>query len=200
MKSTYEARALKFARLLAILFAGCEYLSDFEYAIECYNRTHSRKLHYAHGVSRIAIIRSDYVIKFDFIPTGSFSKGQAGNIDSELRVYSKAVADGMAHLLAKTTVGEYDGLKYAIMPRVNGINKEEWCWWEHCSEDEYDWLSENVNDLHEGNLGYRHGKVCVIDYAWDAVNQPGQSSGFSWNESPETSSESLTSAFSGANW
>lgn len=174
MKSTYEARAIKFARLLAVLFTDCEYLADFEYAIKCYNRTHSCKLAYASGVSRIAIIRADYVIKFDFIPTGSFSRGQAGNIDSELRVYDKAVADGMAHLLAKTTVGEYAGLKYAVMPRIKGINKWQWDWWEHCTADEYNWLSENVNDLHKGNLGYRHGKVCVVDYAWDAVDQPGK--------------------------
>lgn len=175
MKSTYETRAIKFAHLLAILFEGCKSLEDFEYAIKYYNRTHSRKLTYAHGVSRIAIIRSDYVIKFDFIPLGSFRHGEAGNIESELRVYNKAVAAGMEHLLAKTTVGEYAGMKYAVMPRINGINKEEWCWWEHCSEEEYDWLCDNVHDLHDGNLGYRKGKVCVIDYAWDAIDEPGES-------------------------
>jgi hypothetical protein len=166
MKSTYEARAIKFAILLARLFIGCVYLEDFIGVIEHYNRTHSRKLHYAHGVSRIAIIRSDYVVKFDFTPVGYFKYGQAGNINSEQKVYAKAVADGMAHLLAKTTVGEYAGLTYAVMPRVYGVDRDDWCWWEHCTEEEYDWLSDNVCDLHDGNVGYRHGKVCVIDYAW----------------------------------
>ena len=168
MKSTYEARAIKFARLLAMLFAGCVDLSDFEYAVECYNDTHSRKLRTAHGVSRFTVIRSDYVIKFDMKPTGSFSNGRAGNCHSEEAVYARAVADGMEHLLAKTTVMQIKDHTIAIMPKVNGVGDYDRCWWDHCTQEEYRWLEENVNDLHDGNLGYRRGKVCVIDYAWDA--------------------------------
>lgn len=169
MKSTttYEARALKFARLLVALFAGCVSLADFEDAISAYNACHSRQLHYGHGVSRIAIIRADYVVKFDFMPEGKWACGQAGNLESEQRVYRRAVADGMDHLLAKITVCEIDGRKFAIMPRIGGVDDSERCWWEHCTADEYNWLSDNVNDLHDGNVGYRRGKVCVIDYAWD---------------------------------
>jgi len=166
-KSTYEARAIKFARLLAILFAGCSELSDFEYAVDWYNAHHSRKLRTAHGVSRFAIIRSDYVIKFDMIPTGSFKDGRAGNCHTEEAVYARAVADGMEHLLAKTTVMEIEEHTVAIMPRINGVDDWERSWYEHCTREEYRWLDENVGDLHEGNLGYRRGKVCVIDYAWD---------------------------------
>lgn len=187
MKSTYEVRAAKFAAVLACLFEGCSELSDFEYAVDWYNAHHTRKLTTAHGVSRFAVIRADYVIKFDMVPQGRFADGSAGNIASEERVYARAVADDMAHLLAKVTTGVANGRKYAIMPRVNGV--DDCCrWWgDHCTSDEYNWLEENVGDLHEGNVGYRRGKVCVIDYAWDEVEDRTES----------TTSSSLPSIFSG---
>lgn len=196
MKSTYEARALKFARILAVLFSGCVDLSDFEFAVECYNDTHSRKLTTSHGVSRFAIIRSDYVIKFDMAPRGGFEDGRAGNCKSEEAVYARAVADGMAHLLAKTTVVEMEGHTISIMPKVNHVGDDDRYYGDYCTQEEYDWLWENINDLHEGNLGYRNGKVCVIDYAWDAEPDAEYEP---WT-SPSESSDSLTSIFSGANW
>lgn len=168
MKSTYEARAIKFARLLAILFAGCTDLTDFEYAVEWYNAHHSRKLTTSHGVSRFAVIRSDYVIKFDMDPSCGFEDGRAGNCKSEEAVYARAVMDHMEHLLAKTTVMEIEGHTVSIMPKVNHVGDEDRYYGNYCTPEELDWLRENVNDLHEGNLGYRNGKVCVIDYAWDA--------------------------------
>ena len=200
MKSTYEARALKFARLLAILFAGCTDLSDFEFATECYNDTHSRKLTTSHGVSRFAVIRSDYVIKFDMVPTGRFSDGSAGNCHTEEAVYARAVADGMDHLLAKTTVVEMEGHTISIMPRIGHVGDDDRYYGDYCTQEEYQWLWENVNDLHEGNLGYRHGKVCVIDYAWDAEPDCSyESVSFDSNGCPVVSSstESLPSIFSG---
>jgi len=168
MKTNYEVRAEKFAHYLASLFQDCCDLSDFEYTIEEYNATHSRKLKYAHGVSRIAIIRADYVIKFNMYPEEGFEDGRAGDNFSENQVYQKAVEAGMAHLLAKSTTIEIDGRVISIMPRVNGINNWERQWYNYCTEEEADWLENNIYDLHEGNLGYRHGKVCVVDYAWDA--------------------------------
>ena len=168
MKSNYEDRATKFAQKIIPWFMFCDTLNDFEEAICVYNSCHSRPLFYAHGVSRIAIIRSDYVVKFDFTPIGSFANGIAGDIDSEQKVYAKAVSAHMEHLLAKTTVKEYHGRKYSIMPRINGIGREDRYWRGYCTSEEYDWLCNNINDLHEHNVGYRNGKVCVIDYAWDA--------------------------------
>ena len=167
MKSTYEARALKFARILAVLFDGCVDLDDFRYMAECYNETHSRKLRYDHGVSRFAVIRADYVIKFDVKPEGVWSSGRAGNNDSEAKVYARAEKEGMAHLLAKVTRGEYMGRSFSIMPRIDHVDDEERYWRNYCTTEEARWLDKNVDDLHDGNLGYRHGKVCVIDYAWD---------------------------------
>jgi len=168
MTTTYEARALRFAHRLATLFYGCVTLDDFQYAVDYYNTYHILKLRTAHGVSRFAVIRADYVIKFDMMPEGAWSDGQAGNNESEARVYARAEAEGMAHLLAKVTQGEYNGIKFSIMPRVDHVGDESRSWDNYCTDEERKWLWYNVNDLHSSNVGYRNGKVCVIDYAWDA--------------------------------
>lgn len=176
MKTSYEVRAPKTAKKLIKLFSNCVYFEDFEETIDEYNYTHVRQIRYSHGVSRIAVFCNDYVIKFNLKPQGRFSYGQAGNIDSEKKVYEKAVADGMAHLLAKTTVGEYNGVKYAVMPKIGRVWDESRRWQDYCTEAEKEWLNDNLNDLHPGNLGYRNGKVCVIDYAWDKIDEPWLSS------------------------
>lgn len=167
MKSDYEVRAIKFAHVLASLFQNCTDLGDFEDAIYNYNCTHTRKIKYEHGVSRMVIIRSDYVIKFNMHPLEDFEDGRAGDNMSESAVYKRAVKAGMAHLLAKPTIIKINNRVISIMPRINGIGNWERSWYNYCTEEEADWLDENIWDLHEGNVGYRHGKVCVVDYAWD---------------------------------
>lgn len=169
MKPTtnYEARALKFAYVLVSLFSDCFELTDFIEMVKQYNFTHSRKLKYAHGVSRFTIMRADYVIKFDMDPEMGFEDGRAGNCFSEEAVYERACEEGFEYLLAKTSVYTINGKTFSIMPRINGVNDYSREWYEHCTAEEYDWLCENINDLHDGNVGYRNGKVCVIDYAWD---------------------------------
>ena len=166
MRTNYEVRAEKFARQLSRMFYGCVYRIDFEKAIRDYNRTHSRKIRYDYGVSRIAIIRSDYVIKFDFKPVGRWADGRAGNCMVEEEVYKKAVRDGMEYLLAKTTVLHLNGFTCSIMPRINHVEDEDRNWWNYCTNDEFRWLRSNLHDLHCGNVGYRNRKVCVIDYAF----------------------------------
>lgn len=167
MRTTYEERGLKFATTLAKMFQTCVYLDDFIAVIKDYNISHTRKLVYAHGVSRIVIIRADYVIKFDFVPTGYFSDGRAGNCMSELEAYELAVEDGMEHLLAKPTVREMFGHTFSVMPCINHIGDKERRWWRGLSLQEEIWLEEHINDMHDNNVGYRKGKVCVIDYAWN---------------------------------
>ncbi len=169
MAQDYEIRALKFAHTLVKFFMGCKQLEDFLYAIKYYNQSHSRKIKYEYGVSRIAIIRADYVIKFDMTPDGDWQDGRAGNCKSEEEIYNRACADGFGYLLAKTSVYTIDELTFSIMPRVYHVNDYSRDWTEHCTEEEADWLLENINDLHDGNIGYRNNKVCVIDYAWDAT-------------------------------
>lgn len=168
MKNNYEARATRFIEsTLVKLFDGCTDFYDFKYALKHYNANHKRTLNWAHGVSRIAIIRNDYVVKVDYRPTGRWANGRAGNCESELEVYMQAVADGMEHLLAKTTVLHMNGLTFSIMPRINGIDDWSRDWTDHCTIEERIWLNDHVHDLHDGNVGYRRNKVCVVDYAWE---------------------------------
>lgn len=168
MKSSYEDRAYKFAmETLVPMFKHCRGCQSFENAIERYNQTHARKLMYAHGVSRIVIIRADYVIKFDMVPSGRWRDGIAGNCMSEAAVYARAEREGMAHLLAKPSVHVVGKRVFSIMPRINHVG--EW----HSlhatlTDEEYDWLCDNVRDLHDDNMGWRRGKPIVIDYGWDA--------------------------------
>lgn len=161
MKTTYEERGIKFGKFLAKLFENCEDYYDFADAMSNYNKAHKNKLHWASGFTRIAIIRSDYVIKF------TYRQGvRAGDCISERRVYEMAEKAGMEHLFAKTTLVEECGRTFAVMPRVNGVDDEDRCWWEHCTDEEYDWIHDHVFDLGARNLGYRRGKVCIIDYAY----------------------------------
>ena len=160
IKTDYEVRAMKFANKLAELFEDCHYLRDYVRVISHYNKTHVIKLKFDSGISRIAIIRSDYVVKFDYGDEFDF-----GNCASEGRIYAQAVEDGMEHLFAKTTVFSLHGHSGCIMPRVKGINNRSKYWGNYCTDEEYWWLRDHVCDLHRGNVGYRNGKVCIIDYA-----------------------------------
>ena len=164
-KSNYVARAEKFLPILMALFAHCSTCEDYEYAVKHYNATHSRPLRYSHGVSRFVIIRADYVIKFN-IDDDYWS--HAGDNSSELVVYNRAKKAGYSYLLAKPTIRIIDNHVVTIMPRVNGVNNEHKNFWDYCTAEEWEWLDNNIFDLHEGNVGYYHNKPVIIDYAWDA--------------------------------
>lgn len=166
MKKTYEERGLKFAETLAKMFQSCVYIWDFVAVIEEYNATHSRKLQWSNGVSRIVIMRSDYVIKFDYHPTGWWEDGHAGNCETEEEVYAMAEAEGMEHLLAKPTVRHLFGHTVSVMPRIKNVHNSDRWWGNYCTEKEFNWLEDNIRDLHDGNLGYRGRKVCIVDYAF----------------------------------
>ena len=161
MKNDYKVRAEKFAHVLVKLFASCRFLEDFEYAVHQYNNTHRYPLRIAHGISRIAIIHSDYVIKFhrreDF-------QGWAGDNISERRMYEKAVDDGYDYLLAEINLVNVDGVQVAIMPRIYGIDStddyEDYLTW-----DEQEWVENNIGDIHSKNFGIRNNNICFVDYA-----------------------------------
>lgn len=171
MKNNYEARALKFAEtVLAPLFQDCYTLTDYLVQIDCYNWNHKKPLRYDHGVTRITILRNDYVIKFDIIPIGRFSDGSAGDCESEVEIYNRAVEDGFSHLLAKPSLHYWGSKPFLIQPLVKGVGRTDY-WWRYCSEEEEYWLDHNVYDLHSHNYGFRKGKLCIFDYAWGSRQQ-----------------------------
>ena len=119
MKSDYRVRATRFLR--AILPYIEDVLMDIyevEERVKDYNRDHSRKVEVVWGSARIALITSDYVVKFDYDPEEVDSIGGCMN---EMELYAQAKAEGFAYLFAEITPFLYSGRMFFIMPRIRGI-------------------------------------------------------------------------------
>ena len=132
--------------------------------VEEFNAQYNRKVIMRHGISRVALITSDYVVKFDFDPD---EVECVGGCENEIELYAQAKRDGFAYLLAEITRFEYHDRRFYIMPRIRGINGDNWYHADHYMTDaERDWCDRmNLSDLHCNNYGFRNGKVCLIDYA-----------------------------------
>lgn len=135
-------------------------------AVKNFNATYNRKVICMHGCVRVALITSDYVVKFDYneeeIPF-------LGGGEKEVRIYNRAKEDGFGYLFAPITRYVYDNNAFYIMPRINGIGKEEYDDYyaeELMTEEESDYIDElGLTDLHNYNFGFRKGKICLVDYA-----------------------------------
>ena len=168
--SNYEQRAVKFAAILARYFHDCETLDEYIDAIEFYNAVHTNKLNYDFGVSRIAIIRSDYVIKIAYLTDDEeWQDKHAGTNQTEADVYEQACKDGFEYLLAKTTLMKINGREFAIMPRVRYINDYKRDYEDYLTYAERKWIYNHVYDIHRGNVGYKNHKPVIIDYAWSTA-------------------------------
>lgn len=168
MKSDYEVRAKKF---LEKVFPFIEedifdpfYVCD---AIINFNKTYNRNVQVRFGESRIALITSDYVIKFDY---DDEMIEEIGGCENEIQLYAQAVADGMDYLFAKINRYNYNGYSFYIMPRIShiGTHKSRY----HQATDfmtttEITWCNaHNLTDLHSNNYGFRNKKICIVDYAY----------------------------------
>ena len=54
------------------------------------------------------------------------------------------------------------------MPRVHNIGRNEHhgkFLEDYTTKEEYEWLTNNIGDLHSWNWGIENGKAIVIDYA-----------------------------------
>jgi hypothetical protein len=161
----YEERAKDFIKEIF------PYISDFTdlYSVyedvNTFNYDRNRKVKVSHGCARIALITSDYVIKFDF---DSEEVKFIGGCDNEMELYAKAEAEGFAYLFAKITEFSYNGKYFYIMPRIRGINENKN--WAHFANyfmtpEETAWCNRHhLTDLHCNNYGFRNGKICIVDY------------------------------------
>lgn len=164
MKNSYEVRAFNFIKEIAPYLENCIDKWDYVRAVEHYMEDHPRrKVMVYHGATRIAVITSDYVLKFNY---GKRIR-DFGGCGNELRLYKDAVKDGYEYMFAKITAKIYNHKTYYIMPKINGIGKYEWDdVWEYLNYDESDWLHDHgVFDLHSGNYGWKNGRPVIIDYA-----------------------------------
>lgn len=118
-----------------------------------------------HGSARIAVIGSDFVIKWDY---NEDSTKEIGGCEDEFRIYKWSLSTGFSHLLAPCYRIIYRKRYFYIMPFIHNIGLAEHGWKDvrdFCSKQEGDWLFNNIGDLHSWNWGIEDNKIVVIDYA-----------------------------------
>ena len=164
MKSNYEERAKRFIHNIYNYICDCTEPEEYEEAINAYNYEHSRKVEVQHGLTRVAFITSDYVVK---VNCGWASNLETfGDCDKEVALYKMAEEDGFAYLFAKITPYEYGDITFYIMPRIHGIGRtyDDANYYMNASEEQ--WCSDKgIFDLHNGNYGWYNKHICLIDYA-----------------------------------
>ena len=166
MKSDYRVRAMNFLRSIFPYIDGYMWdVSEVEYQVEKYNYDKSRHVSVCCGSARIALVTSDYVIKWDY---DTDCVEDIGGCDDEYRAYQEAKRAGYEYLLAEVTPIEYRGFSFVIMPRIDKVgmdyNGGEIRY--YLTEQEYKWVTEFDKDIHSYNWGIRNGKACLIDYAF----------------------------------
>ena len=164
MRNSYEVRAQRFIRTIAPYLMDCEDLFDFQNAVFNFMIDHPRrKISCDHGLTRVAIITSDYVVKIDY---DEEEVARFGGGEKEIAFYAMAEREGMAHLFAKISRYVFDGRTYYIMPKITGIDEERWeDAWAFMTPEECEWCEDhNLYDLHCKNYGIMKGQVKIIDY------------------------------------
>lgn len=165
MKSDYRERACRFIHSIFPYIKDVLYdVDEIEERIERYNWDKSRKVQVMWGSARIALITSDYVVKWDY----DFDNvNSIGGCEDEYNAYEQAKADGFEYLLAETTLTVIHNVVFSIMPRINNIGPRHHKGdiYAYLTPTEWAWVQQFDRDLHHYNWGIRHGKACIIDYA-----------------------------------
>lgn len=164
MKSDYRVRACHFLETIyPILNGHWGSPTTCKRILNTYNIRHSRRILVGAGVARIAIVTSDYVIKFDYCKS---EVERVGGCESEVKFYQFAKQKGFEYMFAEITPFEYMDRTFYIMPRVNGIMREEGRYAEEFFYGaERDFLDYYLNDLHDENYGWLNGSPVIFDYA-----------------------------------
>ena len=157
-------RAKDFIAMLYPMIENCEVLREYRNAVEKFNACYSRSVKCANGLARVAFITSDYVVKYEY---DEEEVGYIGGGDNEVAMYEIAKQEGFEYLFAQVTRYDYEGKRFYIMPRINGIGS---CPYDeafaHMSKEECAFCKRHhLTDLHGQNYGFREGHVCIIDYA-----------------------------------
>lgn len=166
MKSDYRIRAERF--IAEIYPYICEFPTNRMYyrkAIARFNHEHhNRRVECSNGAVRIALITSDYVVKFDYEPEEA---QECGGCKDEVNFYQFATEMGFQHLFAEVTPFIYKGHMFCIMPRVNGIERYEGRYAkEFMNHEDAAFIREYMNDTHSGNYGWKNRYPIIIDYAF----------------------------------
>lgn len=162
---TYEERAIDFIKELYEVKGTNTFAKSYgvRHIVAEYNSLHPRRrVKVTEGAARTAIITSDYVIKID---TGMVE--DYGGCENEVEFYEYAKRFGMEYLLAKPTHFRYERIDFYIYPRVSvyaNFSRHSRRWYSELSYEEKEFI-DLIDDLHEGNIGFLHRKLCIIDYA-----------------------------------
>ena len=160
--SDYVKRATKFINLFVTdMKLTNKKRSDYHTMIRIvcdFNATHQRRVQIARGASRICLISSDYVVKWDYDYCGF------GGCEDECQMYEIAEAEGYAYLFAKPTPIEVKGMTFYIMPRIRNIGRKTNIE-DRLNEEEWDFVNAHIRDLHYRNYGFRDEMPIIVDYA-----------------------------------
>lgn len=163
MKSSYEVRASKFVKLIAPFLCECNRVGEYMNAVEKFNIRYNRHVIVRFGLSRVALITSDYVIKIDYADTAW------GGCEKEYNNYQDAKRDGFGYLFAPITPVIVMGRVFWIMPRIRCIGgryNNDNDVYEYLTTEENDYLWDNeFGDLHSENYGWKNGHPVIVDYA-----------------------------------
>ena len=168
MKNNYEVRAQKFIqKIFPYIEEDMFNPYSVELAMDEFNERFHRNIKVHYGDARIAIITSDYVVKFDY---DDETVEEIGGCENEVELYEQAVKDGFDYLFAKTSRYNYEGYSFYIMPRIYHIGEYRNLYHRanyYMTDKEKEWCEEHkLTDLHCNNYGFRKGKVCIVDYAF----------------------------------
>ena len=166
MKSNYEVRAKKFIKAIHPYIMNCSEPRQYEYGCENFVADHPNRVVACYrGISRVAIVTADYVIKIDYNVESGF-----GSCETELENYNTVKECGFEKYFAKISRYTYDNRDYYIMPKVNGIDEDDEDAFCKCDDNDElcDFLYDHFYDLHSGNYGWKDGHIVIFDYATQA--------------------------------
>ena len=168
MKSDYRTRAFQFLKSIFPYIENSLFSEwDVKQAVGRYICDHpSRRISSEAGSARIALLTSDYVIKWDY---DAECVAEIGGCEREAAVYKMACDAGYEYLFAETTLITYRGYIFSIMPRIKAIgpNCHKYTFEQMLSYDELSWIrSIGLTDFHDWNWGIRHHQPVIVDYAY----------------------------------
>lgn len=164
MKSDYRERAFKFLmEIYPYIQNSMSEVYEVRRMVRMYNRKHSRNVQVSNGSARIALITSDYVIKFEYDYEEVI---RIGGCEDEVDFYEFVKQNHMEHLFAEVTPVSYMGHKFYIMPRIGGVGRYDDDYvQEFLDGKDLQFVEDYLYDMHSMNYGWKNGNPVIIDYA-----------------------------------
>ena len=160
----YVERAKHFVRQIDVFLSEGDIFA-VEHEINTFNRSNHRSVRVRFGATRIALLTSDYVIKFDRADACEDNVETFGNCEREYNFYQFAERSGFGYLFAPITKVKGYHRNYYIMPLVRGIGRGNDYIGAYLTEEELEFVEVYLFDIHEYNYGFKNRKPCIIDYA-----------------------------------